>query len=501
MDRKETPSPVDATPPPASSKEVEPPRPFSIYTRNEKWMIVSLIAFAGLFSPLTANIYFPAIPTLVQEFHKSTELINLTVTMYIIFQGLAPMLWGTLSDQWGRRPIYMACLFVLAMSCVGLALVPTNAYWLLMLLRCFQAAGSASTIAIGAGVIGDISTRAERGGFYGLFTMGPLVGPAIGPVIGGLLAGHLGWRSIFWFLCIAASVCFIILVLFLPETLRLLVGDGSIRPPLIYRPIIPIVGRKVHQQRPDPAEETRKKFQNPLLLLIQIDILNLLCISALACAVFYSVLAPISTLLMETYPFLDETKIGLCFLGIGFGMVIGSSITGRFLDRQYAAIKAQHLKKRRNSGTSETEGGNNDVDLSFPIERARLQWIPIPILLMVGCSAGYGWCIQKGVNLAAPLILQVLVGLLAISAMNPVQTLMIDLVPKQSSSVTACNNLVRCTLSAVIVALVDVIIQAVGTGWTYVIMSGMSLACLPLVFVAIKIGPRCREKRRNATHS
>lgn len=85
------------------------------------------------------------------------------------------MIWGTLADRWGRRPMFMGCMLVLALACVGLGLVPTNAYWLLMVLRCLQAAGSASTIALGAGVIADIATRAERGGFFGLFILGPMV--------------------------------------------------------------------------------------------------------------------------------------------------------------------------------------------------------------------------------------------------------------------------------------------------------------------------------------
>ena len=59
------------------------------------------------------------------------------------------MIWGTISDYFGRRPTTAACLLVLSLSCIGLALVPTSAYWLLMVLRCLQAAGSASTIAIG----------------------------------------------------------------------------------------------------------------------------------------------------------------------------------------------------------------------------------------------------------------------------------------------------------------------------------------------------------------
>ncbi|KAJ7504883.1 major facilitator superfamily domain-containing protein [Mycena galericulata] len=135
--------------------------PYSIFTAREKWFIVSLIAFGGLLSPLSGSIYFPAIPTLAVAFNKSIELINLTVTLNMVFQGTSPMFWGTLSDTYGRRHIFIMCLLLLTASCIGLALTPTKDYWLLLFLRCFQAAGSASTIAIGAGVIGDISTRAE----------------------------------------------------------------------------------------------------------------------------------------------------------------------------------------------------------------------------------------------------------------------------------------------------------------------------------------------------
>ena len=188
-------------------------KPYSIYTSREKWIIVSIVSIGGFFSPLTANIYFPAIPTIAAAFNKSISLINLSVTIYMVFQGVAPMFWGTLSDYKGRRPIFLLCLLTLTLSCVGLALIPTNAYWLLMLLRALQAIGSASSIALGAGVIGDIATPEQRGGMYGIFGVAPLVAPAVAPVIGGVLTEKLGWRWIFWLVCIASALCFIFLLL------------------------------------------------------------------------------------------------------------------------------------------------------------------------------------------------------------------------------------------------------------------------------------------------
>lgn len=113
-------------------------------------------------------------------------------------------------------------------ACIGLA--ETKNYATLIILRCLQSAGSTSTIAIGSSVIGDITTRAERGGFMGIFQAGLLVPVAVGPVIGGAVAGSLGWRSIFWFLMIYSAVFLVVLLVLLPETLRSLVANGSVLP-------------------------------------------------------------------------------------------------------------------------------------------------------------------------------------------------------------------------------------------------------------------------------
>ncbi|KAJ7354428.1 MFS general substrate transporter [Mycena albidolilacea] len=425
-------------------QEESEPEPHSIYTPVEKWFIVALIAFgvcSGEFwrfipvqhcsdfkhSPPSSHIYCPVIPTLSQVFRKPIELINLTVTMYIVFQGLGR--FGTLADYFRRGLMFICCLLLLSASCIGLALVPSNAYWLLLLLRCLQSAGSASTIALGAGVIGDISTL--RNG---------AVGPVIGPVLGGVLTDRLGWRP---FLCISSTGCALILILFLPETLRSLVGNGSILPPAISSPVLPLIGRraaKLTSTSPLPAPANHSKT--------------------------------------------------LSAFSIGGGMLIGSASSRQLLDWDYQRVKRSILAKTEKTTESHDEGSNSS---SFPIEKARLRLLPILLTCFVASCAAYGWCIERRVSIAGPLVFLV-VGLFTMAIMNAAQTLILDLVPSQSLP----NNLVRCALSAAFVAVIQPILSALGAEWTYVLLAGMCVVVSPLIYIVIRIGPRYCVKRRRS---
>ncbi|KAL6298706.1 MFS general substrate transporter [Sparassis latifolia] len=501
-------TPAASVGPPApqsqDTAEAPPPRPtqnapikaYSVYTAHEKWFIVGIAAFAGMFSPFTANIYLPAIPTIAKAFHKTIELINLTVTVYMIVQGISPMFWGTLSDRYGRRPMFLGCLLVLSLSCVGLALVPTSAYWLLMLLRCLQAAGSASTVALGAGVIADVAAPYERGTYFGLWNIGPMVGPTIGPVLGGVLADGLGWRSIFWFMCIASALCLIVILLLLPETLRAIVGDGSIPPPRHYRPIIPVIGRHVEESSDHASRPPPKGFANPFVLFLYPDVTLLLLYNAIVYAVFYGVTTSISTLFSSTYPYLSETEIGLCFLAIGGGMLIGGVITGKLLDRDYRRYKEKMLLALEETGNEKMRPEDVMKEENFPIERVRLHLMPYYLSLFVVTCIGYGWCLDAKVSIAGPLILSFIIGFCVVGVMNVTQTLIVDLVPGHSSAVTACNNLVRCSMGAVLVSVISLILKAMGTGWTYVFLAGVCLFFAPMNLVSLYMGPKWRARRR-----
>ena len=139
---------------------------YSVFSERQRQFIVAMVACGGFFSPLSANIYFPALTALSADLRVSNELINLSLTSYMIFQGLAPTIFGDLADMTGRRPTYILGFIIYIGANVGLAL--QNNYAALLVLRCLQSTGSSGTVALGNGVVADISSSGERGKFMGI---------------------------------------------------------------------------------------------------------------------------------------------------------------------------------------------------------------------------------------------------------------------------------------------------------------------------------------------
>ena len=143
----------------------EPETPYHVYTKRRKWALVYIVSFAAMFSPLSSNIYFPAINTISVDLGVNASLVALTVTIYMLVQGIAPSFFGPISDTCGRRLVFTVTLSIYLAA--NLALAFTANYPMLVVLRGVQAAGSSATISISTGVIADIAMPSERGGFIG----------------------------------------------------------------------------------------------------------------------------------------------------------------------------------------------------------------------------------------------------------------------------------------------------------------------------------------------
>ncbi|PNP74636.1 hypothetical protein FNYG_11972 [Fusarium nygamai] len=261
----------------------------------------------------------------------------------MIVQGIAPSLYGSISDSRGRRIAFVIALVVYLAANVSLAF--TSNLTMLVVLRGLQAAGSAATISISTGVIADITEPNERAGFMGTNAGIRMIGQAIGPVIGGLLNSAWGFRSIFWFLFVFSALVLLGLLVFLPETQRKISGNGDVplrglykpwsyyfKPPKEWRnaPILPA---------PKLDKLSWRTITEPLTYVLRMDILVLLSWGALVYTIWNMVTSSTTTVLLKTFPNLTQWQVGLCFLPNGIGCVFGSVCTGRLMDRAFKRAK------------------------------------------------------------------------------------------------------------------------------------------------------------------
>ncbi|OOQ89803.1 MFS multidrug transporter [Penicillium brasilianum] len=493
--QKEQP-PVDASvislPPSTTIKPPERPEtatldtPFSIFDRRQKWHIVTIVSTAATFSGFASNIYFPALPTIASDLDVSLELVDLTVTSYLIFQGLAPSLWGPVSDVKGRRIAYLLTFLVFMGACIGLA--ETKNYATLVVLRCLQSTGSASTIAIGSGVIGDITTRAERGGFMGIFQAGLLVPVAAGPVIGGAVAGTLGWRAIFWVLTAYSGAFLIAMLVLLPETLRSLVANGSRVPsasnimakyPLtVYQKLTTVEWDP--KDTPPQAPRKHVDLTGPFRILVSKHAAPIIMFLAIYYAVWQMSITAMSSLFKQNYG-LSETQIGLTFIANGVGSMVGTLITGKILDLDYRKVKAKF------EAQSDPEGTRRAVEeKDFPLEKARLRLVPIFACLQCLSLILFGWTIQYTVHIAVPIISTFITGWTVVSMQSVIMTYLVDVFHERSAAASASINLARCLFAAGGTSFVMPLINAVGAGVTFTI-------CAAVQFVSL-IGPLIQWK-------
>jgi MFS family permease len=374
------------------------PPPYSVFTRYQKVAIVSIASLAGLLSPLSSTLYVPAIPTIAIELGVSIREVNFTITSYLILQGIAPTIWGSISDSLGRRQLYIATLSVYIGACIGLSI--SNSYPAILVLRALQAAGSASTTALGAGLIGDLVHVSKRGGYMGNYSALAGFGTAIGPVLGGIFAQYTGWHGIFFFLLGLSAFMLLVVVLLIPETLRSVVGNGSIPAPRHLRPPLPgLRPPRAPEERSTLAAKRKVDLLVPMFLLAEPDVICSLVFTGICFMVWQMGIVAASTLYDREYH-LSQLAIGLTYISNGIGSLCGSVLTGRMLNYDYKK------QLRKEAGGAEPVPGAEVVE----IERARILGLRIPTVLYIISVVGFGWAVQTRVHVSVPIILGFFMG-------------------------------------------------------------------------------------------
>ncbi|KAK9478796.1 major facilitator superfamily domain-containing protein [Lipomyces japonicus] len=467
---------------------LRPDPPYSIYNGSRLQGIVAVVGLSGFMSAFSISVYYPTISDVSRDMHVSLELVNLTVTVYMIFQGITPMVWSSFADSIGRRPVFILSFFIFVLA--NLIMAFNNTYGGLMVLRMLQAIGSSACMSLSAATVADCVEPSRRGTYIGLITSITMVAPAIAPILCGVLSiSAYGWRTVFLFLFTISVVDYVGLLLYIPETGRSIVGNGTVRPPSwYYKPILEFFFPSFNAAANLPEERStlapRRPIINPLKLLkliLEPDIFLILFTIGIFYAVFAGVTVGASASFAQIYN-LDTLKVGLCYIPLGAGSAFGSISAGKLLDRDFRA-------------TVSKLGYGPDENEDFPLEWVRLQRMPLFLLPYTVSLVAFGWTFRESVSLAVPLVMLFFVGTGIMAVFAIVQVLVTDLYPSQSAGVNSMINIVRCFLGAASTSVIEIVRRHIGIGWTYTLLAGVCVLGFPVLLAELVFGPRYRKRR------
>ena len=360
-------------------------------------------------------------------------------------------------------------------------------------------------------MIGDITTARERGGLIGIFggskslpsmsarvvtnSIVRMMGQSIGPVFGGIITQFLGFRSIFWFLFGLGTTTLFLILLFLPETLRSIAGNGTLRLAGIHRPLIytfsPPSDALIDRDPTPKKKLTLSSIVAPLKFLFEKDVFITLLFGSIVYTV-WSMVTSSTTSLFQSRFHLNDLQIGLAFLPNGVGCVAGSYATGYLMDHDYRFIESQY---RTSKNIPEDTKLNKKDLVDFPIEKSRLRNIWWIVSIFIVATAGYGFSLNLNL-IALPLVLQFFIAYTATAVFSLNSALVIDLYPGASASATAVNNLMRCSVGAVGVSVVQIVINGVGAGVAFLVFAVVTAGASPLLVVEWFYGEGWRLERR-----
>ncbi|NLC24738.1 MAG: multidrug effflux MFS transporter [Oxalobacter sp.] len=188
-----------------------------VFLFGRKSLIVFL-AFLNAFVPLSIDLYLPALPGMAALFSASESAAKLTLSLFMLFFALSMLLWGPLSDKYGRKKILWFGLFLYVTSSLACSMAQSMEF--LIAGRILQAIGCGAVQSVSMAIVKDIfqEGRTMENVLVWIQTM-TILCPMLAPILGAFLLQYFSWRGLFVIL-MAGGLAGLLLSFALKETLE-----------------------------------------------------------------------------------------------------------------------------------------------------------------------------------------------------------------------------------------------------------------------------------------
>lgn len=174
----------------------------------------TLILLTGT-SLLSLNMFMPALPQMAATFDVEYGLMTVAVAGYLAAAAIMQLLFGPLSDRYGRRSILVIAFIIFFIASIG-GLLATN-FWVFLAFRFLQSAVVAGGV-LSQAIIRDTASKEDAASLLGYVAMVMALGPLLGPALGGAMTELFGWQSIYLFYSIAGGILVVLCWLDIGET-------------------------------------------------------------------------------------------------------------------------------------------------------------------------------------------------------------------------------------------------------------------------------------------
>lgn len=197
------------------------------YGRRDRAPFALVVAITAC-GTLGMHLIIPALPDTARALGVTAGTIQLTITLYLIGLAIGQLLYGPISDRFGRRPVLLAGLALFTLA--GLATTVAPNAWTLVIARILQSIGACAGLVLGRAIVRDSAAADRAAAQLAMLTLVMSAAPAIAPVLGGYATAWIGWRAAFALLALVGGVTLVFAVLLLPETMAM---QGSPRASLL----------------------------------------------------------------------------------------------------------------------------------------------------------------------------------------------------------------------------------------------------------------------------
>ncbi|KAI2629887.1 MFS general substrate transporter [Hypoxylon sp. NC1633] len=438
---------------------------------SKKWGAVAIVSVFTLVSPVSSTMVTPSLTAMGEEMGIPEGFQqNIVLSIFVLAYALGPLVWGPLSELYGRVPILQLSNLGFLAFTFGCGFARTKGQ--LIAFRFLSGLGGSASLAIGGGVLGDLFAAEQRGRAMSVYSLAPLLGPAIGPIAGAFITENTTWRWAFWATAAADAAIQGLGLIFLRET---------------YAPVLLDRKRRLlRRQTGNPALRTpydddkrssvwatlRTAMVRPFRLLATQLIIQCVALYMMYLyGLMYLMLASFPTLFTSPAPSGYGMSIGtggLNYISLGLGFFLGAQICAPLQDRICAALKRRYSKANTNNGGPVQSQIQGRPEFRVPMMVPGALLVPIGLLI-------YGWTAEYKTHWIGPNIGAMLFAAGAIIGFQCLQGFLVDAYQRYAASAVGAATVLRSLAGFAFPLFAPSLYDRLGYGWGNTLMAFLGI--------------------------